>query len=687
MAGERNYLRVPPDSTGKRIAIKHTLKIYYAGKISQETWDIDSEYTLGTSGLKVNLHDWYESTSTTGYIIVILNEDDRDGNLEPVGGETITHTEDNDLVAYVSNSTAWEDIYINQTTIVGGHPEHELSIDNTGSASVRFSEGTPQLDAFGKLRVSQSTILGDYNFSNSSLPYDFSNKVVGNASLNWDATQRCIELICPSVVAPAVGSVDAPLTGSGTDRVTQTSNTYHHYFPSFSQTYTATVALGDDGKDNVNRSWGLFDEFNGYGFRVDDSTNGLKLFVRSNVSGSIVETIITQPNFNGDKCDGTGPSKKTLDLQSDNIYWIDIQWLGAGRIRFGTYNRGARITMHEHYWDENAGYPHTATASLPICYFNEHTSGTVLASEAVLRAWCASVTTDQTLDVTQTGANNLETITHTFDPNNIANGQQYELMGVLAPVKTIADNPHINRTLYLPQYMEVLAYDQAGNPAFVEVEIYVNANIGGGSQSFSVDSPESGTPYLVLVSPQDPICGVEIYKAQGRDAKLWGGGLHAAATYVNGSGRTSLSSLYNNAQNGSLKNLADNGGTRKHAISSVTPGATTIVNVPEIMHREGYPVRFTDIVGTAGDILNYDPAVGNEYYLRIVSATSFELYEDILFTTPVDTSGLTYTSGGMMVGDFGGQMYFCVVCKPLTPALAATSITVHWNMGWKEINQ
>jgi hypothetical protein len=44
------------------------------------------------------------------------------------------------------------------------NPEYGLDVDITGSANVRFSEGLPQLDAWGKLRVSGATHIGDYVF-------------------------------------------------------------------------------------------------------------------------------------------------------------------------------------------------------------------------------------------------------------------------------------------------------------------------------------------------------------------------------------------------------------------------------------------------------------------------------------------------------------------------------------------
>jgi hypothetical protein len=101
-----------------------------------------------------------------------------------------------------------------------------------------------------------------------------------------------------------------------------------------------------------------------------------------------------------------------------------------------------------------------------------------------------------------------------------------------------------------------------------------------------------------------------------------------------------------------------------------------------------------DIVGSASTVLNFDENGGQDFYIKVTGINTAELYEDIEFTTAVNTQGLTITSNGRMRGDYGNQIYFTVVVKPLQPAIdfktsntSIGDITAHFNLGWSEINQ
>ena len=56
-----------------------------------------------------------------------------------------------------------------------------------------------------------------------------------------------------------------------------------------------------------------------------------------------------------------------LDLSKNNQYWIDFQWHGSGRVRFGTFHNGARVIMHEFYYNNRNVLPMNQTISLPCC--------------------------------------------------------------------------------------------------------------------------------------------------------------------------------------------------------------------------------------------------------------------------------------------------------------------------------
>lgn len=707
------YVQIPPDSTGKRIRHDPYHSIDYNARIGNHIWQTEKIYQI-TGSITADVFLFQGEDADAGTISVRFTDRNLNGGLQLTAGDKINY-----LGAEVATVVSEELVFVPYINIAGGkRPENTVDVDKTGSMNMRFAEGLPQVDAFGRLRTSAGTSLGEYIFSYDILPFDFSTKIVGNASAVHEPNLRALKLVCPSG-APAAGSVDA---AGNTDLVSHTTNTYHHYFPGFSQTAMMTVALGDTGKDGVKRDWGYFDVDNGYLFRCDNTTDGLKCVIKSSASGQLKETIISKTKteifvdgvlqstvsqgFNGDPVDGTGNSQMNLSLTDDNIYWLDVQWLGAGRVRFGTYYEGERIIIHQYYHNNNAGQPTSQTGSLPICYSQINTASQV--SESIMLAWCASAQTEHDVTINQLGRNRLETITKTFNTTAVENGQPYEFIGVLSPAKQITENGNANRTLYLPNYMEAMAYHADGSEAFVEVEVYVNPIIGGGNKSFPINNDEINDASLPWLQRIEPGATVESYKPANfvlADRPLyWGGGLHVLATYMKGYNRSDLTDAFANFQDGAFKNFSENGGHVHTYVGSITPspdGTTpTVVTVDTAIHpmlalREGYPQKINGIVGTVGtDIangLNYSAGRDNQYYIRVISTTQFELYEDIEFTTPVITQGLTYTSGGKLHGDYGDQINFAIVCKPLAPTIAkqATSgdVTVHFNLGWSEVNQ
>jgi hypothetical protein len=94
-------------------------------------------------------------------------------------------------------------------------------------------------------------------------------------------------------------------------------------------------------KTNQTKRWGIFDANNGYFFEADGVNT--EVVIRSNTSGSIVNTMVVQSSWNLDKLDGTGASGANLDLSKHNIFYIEYAWHGGGKIRWGIYHDGRVI--------------------------------------------------------------------------------------------------------------------------------------------------------------------------------------------------------------------------------------------------------------------------------------------------------------------------------------------------------
>ena len=632
MAGERNFLRIPPDSTGKRVRLKHSAQLTYSGKTPGYQWEIDGFYRLASSGWDIHVHQVFETSSSAGVLDISYDEDAEYGNLAPAVGEGIKDKGTDTVIATVG---AVIDIYNNTTNIVGyENPTHGLNIDNTGSANMRFAEGLPQLDAFGKLRVSGSTLLGEYIFASSILPSQFSSVLRGGGTVSWDQNSRALVLTN---------------TTASNSHTSHTSNTYHHYFPGSSQLFIGTIALGDSGKANLMREWGMFDDKNGFYFMLDDTDLGVG--IRSNTTGAVIDTFIQQSSWNVDRADGTGPSQMVLDVTKDNIYWIDVQWLGAGRIRFGTYYNGQRVTLHEYYHGNNYSGPVTAMGSLPVCVHQMNMGATGSTSE--MRAWCMAVWTESDLDVRTTASSALHAFRATVTTNDT-----YTYLGMLSPKESLP-NGQPNRSLYWATEIEAMAWDTTGAPAIVEVEIYAEPVVNNLSWS-NVTSSST----------------VE-YNSTGT---FIASGIPITQRYIQGHESFKTTDVFDNMQYGAFKNYSEDGGTIVQPITNITQANPAVVTVAgaRTLFRDGEPMLISNVNGMTS-------VNGNTYYVKPITATTLELYTDAARTTSANTIGFpAYTSGGIGSGTFGPKFHFGIVAKKLYGVNPANVIV---KISWKEVIQ
>lgn len=363
------HLRFPPDSTGKRVAHTAYTDIDYTG--GTIAFNVGDAITT-PSGLNGTIIKT-KGTTSAGAIYVLLTSSSPEAvvNGEAIQVNTVTR-------AFASGTGIA--LYVQKLANVGANnPQFGQSVDNLGAASVRFSEGSPQFDAFGKMQVSQSHTLGDYVLRYDAMTNQFQDTVVGTGSVVHNQNFSGI------TISTALGA---------TDSVTRMSHEYHTYQPGVSQLIEMTVAVGDTGKANVVRQWGYGDAQNGVGFRLIGTT--LKVANRSFSTGSVVDEEVSQSQWNGDRLDGTrgvnNISGLTLDVSKDNIYWIDLQWLGAGRVRFGVIIGGVRITCHSDDNANNQPFSYMSTGSLPIHVAQYNTA--IPGSTSELKFFCSTVKTE-----------------------------------------------------------------------------------------------------------------------------------------------------------------------------------------------------------------------------------------------------------------------------------------------------
>ena len=442
MAGERRFTRIPPESSGDRVGMNCFLEIAYTGATGTfNVGDVVDGVSSGVSGVVSYAR---ADTGTTGIIVIDLSRASRENNTFATVGENLQV----DAVTIAQSDTVGIEIYIPKYNLASGdNPTRLQTVDEQGAAQIRFSEGPAQLDAFGKLRTSESYVAGGYNFS-GGLSGDFTSETATGGTVTHDAT---------------AGHIVLDATTSSGSASYYTSDLWHHYFAGVSQLGYFSLYNGDVGKTNNRRRWGMFDEFNGVFFELNGTT--LYAVIRTNTSGSVTETRVAQSDWTTDVLDGSGSAENlstlTLDLTAINLYWIDYEWLGAGRVRFGIFWNGQRITCHTYNptnspaWSKYGGFP--------IRYENENTGAAGSSSE--LRVVCCAVHSEADLDDLAQYAPVLYTNIGPVSVNTTADIY-------LGTLKTTA-NTH---DCYLPMSFDVMAVEGA-NDATIEIEFTMGSTL------------------------------------------------------------------------------------------------------------------------------------------------------------------------------------------------------------------
>ena len=242
-------------------------------------------------------------------------------------------------------------------------------------------------------------------------------------------------------------------------------------------------------KSGVRSRIGYFDANDGVYFEMD-GTAGISVNVRSSASGSPVNTSIPQASWNFDKMDGTGPSGVVLDFSKTQIFAIDFQWLGVGRVRFGFFANGVLIICHQVYNSNVITSPYMNTANLPMRaeIFNTGAAGTATTMKQVCMTAISEGGTDypQAYQFSAVSGVGAATATTTAVRNPLVSIQPKTTFNSIA-----------NRAKYRPVSVSVLCTPGATQPVYWE--LLYNATLAG-SPSFASADPNSGVNVDVAAS-------------------------------------------------------------------------------------------------------------------------------------------------------------------------------------------
>lgn len=227
----------------------------------------------------------------------------------------------------------------------------EINSIITPMVDIRLSDSATA-DAFGRQRISEPYTLFD------------SKQIFDNQPLFWDDQETSGGGTGSShSVYEAASTISVGTETAGT-RVRQTFRRFN-YQPGKSHLIMMTFGEFDTATGITKRA-GYFDGNNGIFFESSEGT--LSVVRRTNVSQTPTDNSVSQSNWNVDKLDGTGPTGKTIDLTKTQIAFIDIEWLGVGRVRMGFVIDGAICYCHEFLNANSLTTVYMSTPNLPLRY-------------------------------------------------------------------------------------------------------------------------------------------------------------------------------------------------------------------------------------------------------------------------------------------------------------------------------
>lgn len=239
---------------------------------------------------------------------------------------------------------------------------------------LRNSSSPTNIDAFGRLRISNPYTLADYSHVYGEETELLTKTSGTNSSISFDVLK-----------AKAVLQVG---TGANDFTIHQ-SRMYHHYMPGKSQlTFQSFNFTGH--RAGTNKRIGLFDDRNGI-FFMQSGDGSLHFVLRNNVSGYVYDNIIPQSDWNTDKCNGSGLSNFNLNPTKTQLFWSDYEWLGVGRVRAGFVNEGSFITAHQFYNSNIRDSVYWSNPNLPIRCEVRNYSGSATMGTTSMDQICATV--------------------------------------------------------------------------------------------------------------------------------------------------------------------------------------------------------------------------------------------------------------------------------------------------------
>lgn len=249
---------------------------------------------------------------------------------------------------------------------------------NTVIGKVMLADSTDK-DAFYRLRVSNPQTLFDANTIYNTNPLLFDYEITGNASVSPVPLGACM--------------THSVATNSTTNHFSaQQTHYYAHYQPgkSYYALFSFSFGIAIAG---ITRRVGFYDvntsnnSLPENGVVLEQTSSGLSWVIYQGSPGNVVQTI-TQLNWNVDTFDGNGPSGYTLDVSKNCLGFVDLEWLGVGRVRCGFFVNGVPLVATV-FNNTDQTLPYINNPYLPIRFEIRKTDNSTASGS--MNVYCCSI--------------------------------------------------------------------------------------------------------------------------------------------------------------------------------------------------------------------------------------------------------------------------------------------------------
>jgi hypothetical protein len=197
---------------------------------------------------------------------------------------------------------------------------------------IQFDD-SPSIDAFGRLRVSQVSTQIDLKQHEDNLPLFINQVSSGNASASYSNVNS---------------STTMTTWGTNSYRLSQTYQRFSYQTGKSAQAFMTFSQF--QPQENIIKRIGYFSS--DYSAPYNTGFDGIFLESSNNEitfnvwKSGVMQQRIPQNEWNVDKLDGTGISGYSIDWSNANIYMLDYEWLGVGRIRGAIVINGLIYSFH-----------------------------------------------------------------------------------------------------------------------------------------------------------------------------------------------------------------------------------------------------------------------------------------------------------------------------------------------------